>query len=132
MKITHLAIGAALAAMVAGAAGADPAYGTYRTIPDDNGNFGHIEVSACGSKICGKLVKSFDGSGKEIASDNTGKNIIWDMEANGDGTYGNGKVWDPSRDKTYNSKMELKGENLAISGCVLFVCRDGGTWMRIN
>jgi uncharacterized protein (DUF2147 family) len=54
------------------------------------------------------------------------------MEANGDGTYGNGKVWDPSRDKTYNSKMELKGENLAISGCVLFVCRDGGTWMRIN
>lgn len=132
MKIRYLAIGAALAAMAAGTAGADPAHGTYRTIPDDNGNFGHIEVAACGSKICGKLVKSFDSTGKEISSENTGKNIIWDMEANGDGTYGNGKVWDPSRDKTYKSKMELKGKNLAISGCVLFVCRDGGTWMRVN
>ncbi len=132
MQKRFLVMGAALAIMAAGAVAADPAYGTYKTIPDDNGNFGHIEVAACGSRICGTLVRSFDGSGAEIQSDNIGKNIIWDMQAKGDGTYDGGKVWDPSRDKTYKSKMELKGKNLAISGCVMFICRDGGTWMRIN
>jgi len=129
----RILLGAALGLGLAGAAAAaDPAYGIYKTIPDDNGNFGNIEVAACGSKICGTLIKSFGPDGKEMQSDNVGKKIVWDMEANGDGTYGGGQVWDPSRDKTYSSKMELKGKNLAISGCIMFICRDGGTWIRIN
>jgi len=129
----HIILGALLGFGLAGAAvAADPAFGIYQTIPDDNGNFGHIKVAACGSKICGTLIKSFGPDGQEIQSDNTGKNIIWDMVAEGGGAYGGGMVWDPSRDKTYKSKMQLKGKNLAISGCVLFICRDGGTWIRVN
>jgi uncharacterized protein (DUF2147 family) len=127
-----LFLGVALGLGLAGMAAADPAFGLYKTIPDDNGNFGHIEVAACGSAICGKLVKSFGPDGKQIQSANVGKNIIWDMKADGGGQYSGGKVWDPSRDKTYNSKMELKGRNLAISGCILMICRDGGTWIRID
>ena len=111
---------------------ADPIYGTWETIPDDNGNFGHIQVAACGAKICGTLTKTFDDSGAEINSPNNGRNIIWDMEAKGDGKYGGGKVWAPDRDRTYNSRLELSGNSLKVSGCVLGICRDGGTWSRVN
>lgn len=114
------------------ASAADAVFGTYKTIPDDNGNSGHIRVAACGSKICGTLIKAFDGSGQEIASENVGKNIIWDMEPDGANNYSGGKVWDPSRDKTYSSKMELQGKVLAISGCILGICRDGGKWTRVD
>ena len=132
-RIAKISALAAAMAFVAGAAlAADPVFGIWKTKPDDNGNFGHIDVNACGDKICGTLIKSFDGAGKEFASDNVGKKIIWDMENQGDGKYGNGKVWSPDRDKTYSSKMKLSGNGLAISGCVLGICRDGGTWTRVK
>lgn len=111
---------------------ADPAEGVWKTKPDDNGNFGHVQVTTCGAAVCGTLVKAFDGSGKEIRSDNVGKRIIWDMQAKGGGAYADGKVWSPDRNKTYNGKMVLQGKGLAISGCVLGICRDGGTWSRVN
>lgn len=118
--------------LMAGAAAADPVYGMWKTIPDDNGNFGHIQMAACGSKICGTLVKSFGSDGGEISSDNNGKKIIWDMKSDGGGKYSGGKVWSPDRDKTYKSRMQLSGSNLKIEGCVLGICRDGGTWKRVN
>lgn len=128
----HLILSLALGLGLASAAMADPVYGDWKTGADDNGNSGLIQIAACGSKICGTLVKAYDKAGEETASDNLGKKIIWDMVAQGDGAYGNGKVWSPDRDKTYNSKMKLSGNSLAISGCVLVVCRDGGTWTRAN
>lgn len=128
----QLILSAALGLGFAGMAAADPVYGTWKTAPDDNGNSGHIQVQACGSKICGTLIKALDTNGAEMASDNVGKKIIWDMVADGDGNYSDGKVWSPDRDKTYSSKMQLKGNKLAISGCILLICRDGGTWTRVN
>lgn len=129
----HLILSAIFGLGLAGAAfAADPVHGTWMTAPDDNGNTGHIQVAACGSKICGTLVKSFDSSGAEMASDNIGKKIIWDMQSDGGGEYSGGKVWSPDRDKTYKSKMQLTGNKLNIQGCVMFVCRDGGSWTRVN
>lgn len=122
----------AILAFVAGTAFADPVEGIWKTKPDDNGNYGHVHVKPCGPAFCGTLIKAFDGAGKEMKSDNVGKRIIWDMMAEGDGAYGDGKVWSPDRDKTYNSKMKLQGNGLAISGCVLGICRDGGTWTRVK
>ena len=117
----------------AGAAfAADPVEGIWKTAPDDNGNFGHIDVKACGPAFCGTLIKAFDGSGAQIESPNVGRQIIWDMMAKGDGNYEDGKVWSPDRDKTYNSYMILKGDGLSVKGCVLGICRDGGTWSRVN
>lgn len=113
-------------------AAADPIYGLWQTIPDDNGNFGHIEVQDCDGTICGVLMKSFDGSGKSIESDNIGKRIIWNMKSKGDGKYGGGKIWSPDTDKTYASKLELVGDALKVSGCIFVVCRDGGTWTRVK
>ena len=109
-----------------------PVHGTWKTTADDNGNYGHIQVTDCNGKVCGTLVKSFDASGAVLESENTGRQIIWDMEADGSGAYSGGKVYSPDRDKTYNSKMKLNGNQLSVSGCVLGICRDGGTWTRLN
>ena len=49
----------------------------------------------------------------------------------GGGSY-KGKVWSPDRDKTYNSRLELTGDTLKVSGCVLGICRDGGSWSRLK
>ena len=123
---------AAALVLIAGGAAADPVEGMWQTRPDDNGNFGHVQIGACGAMFCGTLVTAFDGSGKQIDSPNIGKQIVWDMVAQGDGAYGDGKVWSPDRDKTYNSDMTLAGNKLSVRGCVLGICRDGGTWSRVK
>ncbi|MEZ5887009.1 MAG: DUF2147 domain-containing protein [Paracoccaceae bacterium] len=130
--IRKLALAAAMS-FLAGAAFADPVEGVWKTKPDDNGNFGHVQIAPCGAKLCGVLIKAFDGAGAEKASENIGKQIVWDMVANGDGTYGGGKVWAPDRDKTYKSKMSLSGDTLSVSGCVLggVICR-ASDWSRVK
>ena len=124
----------AMAVMVwAGAALADPVEGMWSTKPDDNGNFGHIQIAPCGPAFCGTLVQSFDGTGAVMASDNIGKQIVWDMVAVGDGAYEDGKVWAPDRDKTYNATMQMTGSTLSVSGCVMggLICR-ASEWSRVN
>ena len=121
---TILALGMASTAWAA-----DPLEGLWRTTKDDNGNSGLIEVKPCGAQLCGTLVKSFDADGKEIASDNNGRQIITETVSSGGGSY-KGKVYSPDRDKTYKSKLELSGNKLKVSGCVFGICRDGGTWTR--
>ncbi len=123
---------AAVLALTGTAAFADPVEGTWKTKPDDNGNYGHVRIQACGPAFCGTLVKAFDGSGKEIDSPNVGRQIVWDMVAYGDGVYDDGKIYSPDRDKTYNGEMQLSGNGLTVSGCVLGICRDGGTWTRVK
>lgn len=116
---------------LAGIAFADPIEGTWQTAKDDNGNYGHIQVAPCGAALCGQLVRSFDSAGNEISSEHTGRNIISETVASGGGQY-RGKVYSPDRDRTYNSRLQLNGNSLAVSGCVFGICRDGGTWMRVN
>jgi uncharacterized protein (DUF2147 family) len=126
------AILAAALALVAGAALADPVLGTWKTAPDDNGDFGHVQIDPCGAAFCGVLVRAYDSAGKPLASPNIGKRIVWDMAPRGEGRYADGKVWSPDRDKTYNARMRLSGDALAVSGCILGICRDGGTWTRVK
>lgn len=130
MKTTLLALALAMAGSAAFAG--DAVEGMWKTKADDNGNSGIIKIAPCGAAFCGVLVKSYDKSGAEWASPNIGKKIIWDMASEGDGNYGGGQIWAPDRDKTYASKMTLSGDNLNVKGCVLFICRDGGTWKRVN
>jgi uncharacterized protein (DUF2147 family) len=126
-----IALAAALIALAVPAFAADPAEGIWRTRPDDNGNFGHVEIASCGAKLCGTLIRAFDSSGHEIDSPNIGRQIVWDMVADGEGSYRDGKIWAPDRDKTYRSKMELTGDTLSVSGCVLggMICR-ASEWTR--
>jgi len=118
--------------MLGSAALADPVEGLWQTVKDDNGNFGHIEIKACGPAFCGTLVTAFDGTGAQIDSPNVGKAIVADMVAYADGLYDDGTIYSPDRDKTYNGDMTLSGDSLAVRGCVMGICRDGGTWTRVN
>lgn len=122
---------AAALLLAAAPAFADPVEGLWRTKPDDNGNFGFVQIAPCGPRFCGTLVRAFNGAGQQIDSPNVGRQIVWDMVAQGNGRYGDGKVWAPDRDKTYRAKMELSGNSLAVSGCVLggAVCR-ASQWTR--
>ena len=129
MKVFAMATGMAL---VAGSAWADPVEGVWQTRKDDNGNFGHVEIAPCGPAFCGVLVRAFDGAGKQIESPNVGKRIVWDMVPYTDGLYDDGKIYSPDRDKTYNGDMRLAGDRLSVRGCVLGICRDGGTWQRVK
>ena len=127
MKNSLLA--AALIALAAPVA-ADPVHGRWRTAPDDNGNTGVIEVAACGNRICGTLVQALNAQGQPMSSPNVGRQIVWDMEARGNGQYRNGQVWAPDRDQTYSARMELRGDTLGVSGCVMAViCREA-VWTR--
>ncbi len=130
MKLTIIATGIALA-LAAPAFAADPLEGQWRTAKDDNGNSGIIKVAPCGDALCGKLVQSFDKAGKAFKSENQGRNIISATKPSGNGQY-KGKVYSPDRGKTYNSKLKLSGNKLKVSGCVLGICRDGGTWTRVK
>ena len=126
--------GAAVLVMWAGVAlAADPAEGVWKTLPDDNGNFGHIRIAPCGAAMCGTLIQSFDGTGAVLDSENVGKLIVWDMIPAGEGYYEDGQVWAPDRDKTYRATMQLTGLTLAVSGCVLggLICR-ASDWSRVE
>lgn len=129
--MTRFALGLAAVLAMTGAAMADPLEGMWQTAADDNGNSGMIEVVPCGAMLCGTLIKAFDAAGAEMASDNIGRQLIWDTTSNGDGTY-SGQVYSPDRDKTYNSYLVLSGDSLSVRGCVLGFCREGGVWTRTN
>lgn len=115
--------------MTVGTAFADPVEGTWKTQVDD-GAYAHVSMASCGDKICGVISKTFDASG-ETNSANKGKKLVWDMVSKGKGSYKSGKIWQPSTDKVYNSKMALSGNTLKVSGCVGPICKKQ-TWSRIK
>lgn len=128
----HLTLAAGLILALSSAAfAADPLEGTWRTTKDDNGNSGLIKVSTCGNALCGVLIQSYDSAGKPFKSPNQGRKIISQTVATGGGNY-KGKVFSPDRGKTYNSKLKLSGKSLKVSGCVLGICRNGGTWTKVK
>ncbi len=118
-------------ALSATAAMADPAEGRWSTQPDDNGNTGIITITLCGNTLCGTLTESRRGNGDTFASENIGRQIVWDMEPRGGGQYRSGQVWSPDRDQTYRASMDLAGDRLTVAGCFLIICRDQ-VWTRAN
>ncbi|SPF75557.1 hypothetical protein ALP8811_00548 [Aliiroseovarius pelagivivens] len=120
---------AALAVGLAGPAMAEPVLGVWKTQVDD-GAYAHVTFSQCGAALCGVISKAFDASG-EISTPNIGKQLVWDMQANGNGKYSGGKIWQPSTDKVYKSKMTLSGSTLKVAGCVGPICKKQ-TWSRVQ
>ena len=126
----RLAMTIVLAIGAAGAAAADPVLGIWQTQVDD-GSYAYVDMQPCGSAICGKIAKTFNSDG-EYKSGNIGKTLVIDMVPQGDGKY-QGSVWRPSNDKIYIGKMDLKGNTLALRGCVAggLICSKQ-TWSRVN
>ncbi|WP_460274872.1 DUF2147 domain-containing protein [Celeribacter sp. ULVN23_4] len=128
MKRFTTAVVTALA-LAAPAFAADPVEGTWKTQVDD-GHYAYVSIKPCGAQICGTIAKAFDASGP-VQSENIGKPIVWDMVAAGGGSYKDGKIWQPSTGKVYNSKMTLSGNTLKVKGCVGPICK-GQTWTRVQ
>ena len=110
---------AAVVAMTPSFAFADDAFGSWKSTPNDEGNFLIMELSACGAKICGTITDVSSGGNQSVI----GRQMIWDMEARGGGKYRGGKIWAADTDKTYRAKMALSGNTLSTSGCVGPICR---------
>jgi len=108
---------------------ADPAEGIWKTQVDD-GAYAHIKMSACGNKLCGVIARTFNSDG-EYKSQNLGKKLVWDMEPLGGGSYGNGSIWQPSKDRVYSSTMELSGNKLVVVGH-WGPFKKSQTWTRVK
>ena len=115
----------------AGGSLAEPLLGKWRTAPQDDGTMGVVQVAPCGAALCGTLVASLDPNGKEVANPENGMLILTETVTSGGGEY-RGKIYAPDRDQTYASRLQLSGDTLKVSGCVLGICRDGGSWARLK
>lgn len=128
----HLVLALAMAGLGAGTALADPAHGLWQTERGSGGGYLHVQVAPCGTLVCGTIAGAFDDAGTPGPSyEHMGKNIIWDMEAQGNGAFAGGRIWAPDSGKTYRSKMQVSGNALKVSGCVGPICRSQ-TWTRVR
>jgi len=130
---------AAAAAVLSTSAFANDVFGLWKSEVNDEGGFIHVEIGPCasdGGKICGVIKDAFNEDPAKLDTKRrdeiVGKTIIADMVADGDNEWGDGTIWAPDDDKTYDSSMELSGNTLEVSGCVLggIICR-GQDWTRL-
>jgi uncharacterized protein (DUF2147 family) len=113
-----------------GAVLADPVEGVWKTQVDD-GAYAYVTFAPCGERLCGVISRTFNSDG-EYQSENLGKKLVWDMVALGGGKYGSGKIWQPSKDRVFSSKMQLSGDTLYVRGCVAAVICKKQTWTRVQ
>ncbi len=125
----RLTLAAAAICLAGMAQAADPVTGAWRTQADDNGNFALVRIVPCGDALCGTIARAYDSSGTPMESEKVGRRIVWDMQPRGGGSYADGRIWAPDRDKVYDSRMQLSGDRLEVKGCVFGICR-GQTWAR--
>lgn len=127
-------LAAALAFCAPIAAQAQDITGTWKSEPGETGSYITVAIAACeanAAQTCGTITGVFNADGSVGEQEIVGEPIIWDMQATTPNNWAQGTIWAPDTDKTYNSKMSLSGDNLEVSGCVLFICR-GQTWTRMN
>ena len=114
--------------------------GTWKSQVNDEGNFIHVEMAPCASNaalVCGTIVKAENvdpaKGDKKRQAELMGKIMINDMAPDGANEWDDGTIWAPDDDETYSSKMELNGDVLEVSGCVMggLICR-GQDWTRVK
>lgn len=107
---------------------ADTVNGTFRTEAGETGGYLVVKMGPCSNDAaltCGVIEKAMSPEGKAVKGyEHTGKALVWGMKDKGKGKFAGGKIWAPDTDKTYSSKMEVKGANLKVSGCVAIICRS--------
>jgi len=129
--LKHILLIASLVLAPVAVFAADPVVGIWKTEPDRKNLTSHIQISQCGEKFCGKVLKAFGPSGKEVMTKNIRKQIFWDVEAKGGGNYDNGTIWVPLLNINAKGKMTLAGNTLKVSGNKGPV-KDSQVWTRIK
>lgn len=97
---------------------------------DDTGK-GAVEISACGKKLCGRIVwlqEPLDKRGKPLIDDLNptpthrgkpvcGLQVIGALERQNDGTWDNGWVYDPKVGESFDLAIALRGPgHLVVTG----------------
>lgn len=113
-----------------GAAHAERAMGLWKTEADEKGQVGHVSVGPCGQALCGTIVKAYDAQAREVKTANVGRVILFDMVQTSEGQYG-GRVLIPKFNRSLNGTMQVSGNRMKISGCLLGIC-DSHTWVRLK
>jgi uncharacterized protein (DUF2147 family) len=104
---------------------AEGAHGVWKTEASDTGGYLEVTIGPCESDpklTCGIISNAFGKDGPDPDYENLGKEMILDMKPHGENSYAGGTIWDPEKDKTYKSKMTVKGDDLDVEGCISFVC----------
>lgn len=118
-----------------GLAQASDVFGVWQSEPNDEGAYIHVEVTPCAAdadRVCGTIIDAFNGDPARRDAV-VGKVMINDMAKDGANEWDGGTIWAPDDDETYSSTMELNGDVLTVSGCVLggLICR-GQDWTRVK
>lgn len=113
---------------------ASEVFGTWKSKPSDTGAYIHVDVGPCpvdDSLVCGRISETFNTNPERDSI--VGRLIIENMQAESPTEWEGGTIWAPDEDETYASEMELKGDVLEVSGCVLggLICR-GQDWTRVQ
>lgn len=126
----HFKLSFLLTLALVGVAHAEPAVGVWRTEPDQKGIVAHVNVFECGPALCGKIVRTFDSNGQEIAAASLGERVIRDARLTTQGVY-KGRAWVPAHKREYRAKMALNGNTLNVRGCLGPVCMSQN-WARVQ
>ncbi|MGB0508156.1 MAG: DUF2147 domain-containing protein [Pikeienuella sp.] len=137
MRKTFIAtsfIATSLMASSSAAFAGDPS-GLWQTQPGESGGYLHVEVAPCaanGANVCGHIKAAIDKDGNVSPDyEHLGKQMLFDLEPDGENKWDDGEVWAPDDDKTYSANIELKGDVLVMEGCVLFFCR-AQDWNKVE
>lgn len=132
MKAALIAV---IVAIAPGSLFAAPPMGVFRTEANEDGRYLLVTMAPCGGdalQACGVIEGAYEPDGSRIdAFEDAGKPIVWDMRESSPGKFEGGKIWRPTDDRTFNSRMTDNGDTLAVSGCVAVFC-SSQTWIRVN
>lgn len=131
MKSWFIVAAVTLAPAMAQAGAAD---GVWKTASDDRGGYLEVTIATCASdasKTCGTISKAFTKAGEDAAYAHIGKLIIKDMSPDGEAKFSGGTIWNPEDDKTYDSRLIVKGNALEVDGCVMILCKEQD-WSRVK
>jgi len=119
---------------------AQTALGTWKTIDDETGEEkSYVEIYENNGKVFGKITKLLDPTtttcdnctGERKGKALVGMNIMWDMYKSGS-TWKGGKIFSPTKDKTYKCKIWLDDSNtLKVRGYYYGLYRTQ-TWYRVK
>ena len=87
-----------------------------------------VKIAKCGADICATNTWIKPGTPNEKAGDV----LVMKVEKISDSRY-SGSAFDPQRDMRYKITLDVSGDNMTSTGCVLggLVCRGVG-WTRIK
>ncbi|MFK7861073.1 MAG: DUF2147 domain-containing protein [Granulosicoccus sp.] len=105
-------------------------FGIWQTASKEEGYL-HVSIDKCGDAYCGTIHKAMNHEGESNPDyEHLGKKMLWDMVSSDGSRWSGGRIWDPTEDKSYKSKMSLNNDILKVSGCIAFFCRSE-SWSRV-